>query len=752
MPRTKPKAPAKGRGRLGSGSFARDATIDDIPQDDLDAFEAGRDSILLDGEEAGRDADDIDMLGNDYDREVLRVDDAAQHEDSEEDDEEDSEDVDEDEDDEKQAYDHLRSKPSGKKGAAPAISDDSDDDDDDDEEDDEDELHINDRGWGPNKRAYYNTNNLDDIESDSDMDEEQARELELKEVKRLQRKSRSTMDDADFGLGDEEVDGGLGKALRDAGRAKRRKELDEDEAPSTEVRLAPSSAADPQPGAVAEATASSDADSRQALLAKLQRISPETVALAGEYADTMEDFVKVDAMLKKLMAEKPGQSGLELVHLHHQTLITYLTTITFYFHLRASPEFAANPAKLAAHPVLLRMMKLKQGLSAMEELGITADRPPASDDDEDDEGLDGLEEDELAGLLADEEEMEARNRSRAKVGASKSKKPQSEPDAGVEYAKAPKVKKAKRADKGDSGKTEAKADKKSKKADTSAEPAPLAAGLTDLDDEPVPEFKIKASKKSKGGATPNPFAMSQYDSEAEASTSFGEPTQLAAFESAEKDAKRRSLQFHASAIETKGSQRSKAARDRLAGDMDIPYRDRERSRMAVEAAKAARQQKVLQISKDTALDEGWGDNDDRDWRDVMGVDTGGHGASAGGDDGDAEDYYDLIASGKKAAKKAKKEAYEAMRDEERFVPEETVEPGGHRGINRTIEKNKGLAPKRKKVARNPRVKKRQKYEQAKKKLSSRQAVFKGGQASLQGGYGGEQSGISSHLVRSRKLG
>jgi U3 small nucleolar RNA-associated protein 3 len=52
--------------------------------------------------------------------------------------------------------------------------------------------------------------------------------------------------------------------------------------------------------------------------------------------------------------------------------------------------------------------------------------------------------------------------------------------------------------------------------------------------------------------------------------------------------------------------------------------------------------------------------------------------------------------------------------------------------------------------RNPRVKKRQRFEKAKKQVSSRQAVYKGGQSALKGAYGGEATGISQ-VVKSRKF-
>ena len=84
--------------------------------------------------------------------------------------------------------------------------------------------------------------------------------------------------------------------------------------------------------------------------------------------------------------------------------------------------------------------------------------------------------------------------------------------------------------------------------------------------------------------------------------------------------------------------------------------------------------------------------------------------------------------------------------------DETLSPGDHRAIDYAIDKNKGLTANRPKSIRNPRVKRRMRYDRAKKRLSSTRAVYKGGQSALQGGYGGEASGISTHVVKSRKLG
>lgn len=78
-----------------------------------------------------------------------------------------------------------------------------------------------------------------------------------------------------------------------------------------------------------------------------------------------------------------------------------------------------------------------------------------------------------------------------------------------------------------------------------------------------------------------------------------------------------------------------------------------------------------------------------------------------------------------------------------------LDPNNPRAVNRMIMANKGLTPKRPKSVRNPRVKKRMRYDQAQKKVASMKPVYKGGLGS--GSYEGEKSGISSKVVKSRSL-
>jgi len=70
-----------------------------------------------------------------------------------------------------------------------------------------------------------------------------------------------------------------------------------------------------------------------------------------------------------------------------------------------------------------------------------------------------------------------------------------------------------------------------------------------------------------------------------------------------------------------------------------------------------------------------------------------------------------------------------------------------RGITYAIAKNKGLTPRRKKEQRNPRVKHREKFRKAKIR---RKGQVRTARTETQR-YGGETSGIKSHLTKSIKL-
>ena len=218
---------------------------------------------------------------------------------------------------------------------------------------------------------------------------------------------------------------------------------------------------------------------------------------------------------------------------------------------------------------------------------------------------------------------------------------------------------------------------------------------------------------------------------------FEEEAALTAHEAAEKAKRKKSLRFYTSQIAQKSNKRGVAGRN-AGGDDDIPYRERLRDRQARLNAEAERRG---QHKSNAAADLG-GESDEDDARQAQEIRGEGD-----------NDYYNIIAS-KTARKKADKTAFaEAQRQAAlqggQVRQEEVVGPDGKRKITYAIEKNKGLTPHRKKDVRNPRVKKRKKFEEKKKKLGSIKAVYKGGEG--RGGYGGELTGIKKGLVKSTKL-
>lgn len=221
---------------------------------------------------------------------------------------------------------------------------------------------------------------------------------------------------------------------------------------------------------------------------------------------------------------------------------------------------------------------------------------------------------------------------------------------------------------------------------------------------------------------------------------FGEQTALTSHEATEKAKRKKSLRFYTSQIAQKANKRDAAGRD-AGGDADLPHRERLKDRQArLNAIAEARGKKPKESTKGEALG---GPSDEEDHAVAKELRNGSG----------PKDYYDLIAS-RSADKKASKAALAAARAQAekeggvvRVVEEETVD--GKRAINYAIEKNKGLAPRRKKDVRNPRVKKRKKFEEKKKKLGSIRQIYKGGEG--RGGYGGESTGIKTGLVKSVKL-
>lgn len=240
-----------------------------------------------------------------------------------------------------------------------------------------------------------------------------------------------------------------------------------------------------------------------------------------------------------------------------------------------------------------------------------------------------------------------------------------------------------------------------------------------------------------------------------ASSDFGEQVTLTPLEAVEKTKRKKTLRFYTSQIAQKSQKRDTAGRD-AGGDTDLPHRERLRDRQARLNAEAesrgedkeSKKKRRTKGDPSTALG---GESDEEDRRVAEELREGPDGE---------EDYYQIVSARHAAKKAAKQEAAAILAAslQTRTAGEHDnggkgenvlIGPDGKRAIGYTIQKNKGLAPKRKKEVRNPRVKKRKKYEEKKKKLSSIRKVYAGGEG--KGGYGGEKSGIKKGLIRSVKL-
>ncbi|KAK5629745.1 hypothetical protein RRF57_005460 [Xylaria bambusicola] len=261
------------------------------------------------------------------------------------------------------------------------------------------------------------------------------------------------------------------------------------------------------------------------------------------------------------------------------------------------------------------------------------------------------------------------------------------------------------------------------KAKAERKPKALEDSLADLDSLLAPK---KVSKKN----------TALKDTEEDSNSDFGEEDYLDSKTAAEKAARKKSLRFYTSQIAQKSNRRAAGGRD-AGGDMDIPYRERlkdRRARLNAEAEK--RGKRGSNIGAD--LGEGSDDEDHETARAIR-------------DEGN-EEYYNMIAAAsnkRKNAKAAKAEALATAGSADRVVEVEKVGPDGRREITYAIKANKGLAPKRKKEVRNPRVKKKLAYESKLKKLKSQKPVYSGGPG--KGGYAGEKSGLKTNLVKSVKL-
>jgi U3 small nucleolar RNA-associated protein 3 len=421
---------------------------------------------------------------------------------------------------------------------------------------------------------------------------------------------------------------------------------------------------------------------------------PEFEPLAKDFVDLQSSFKDLQqAALKASSAddsEEPQPSPVPVVKF--RALSAYLGTISMYFMLLSSPSPDATsehvpmtPAELRQHPVMGSLVKFRKLWNTVKNL----------------------------------EELEEPAEEPTKQTKTETTKVQKQPK--TQETKKPKQKKLSKAE---IAQAEAEALRAERLRQTEA-------GLADLEN-----LATEPSRKRKTQKVKAPLKDDDSD--------FGDEDALTAHEAEEKAKQKRSLRFYTSQLAQKANKRNAAGRD-AGGDADLPYRERLRDRQArlnAEAEKRGRKE----LHPDQQLG---GDSDDEDRRVAKEL-RRGEGAKEGTDD---DEYYDMVASRSKKRKDDKQARADAHAEAERLggqvYEQEEIGPDGKRAITYQIQKNKGLHAKRSKDSRNPRVKKRKKYEEKQKKLGSTKQLYKGGEG--RGGYGGELTGIKKNLVKSVKL-
>jgi U3 small nucleolar RNA-associated protein 3 len=424
-----------------------------------------------------------------------------------------------------------------------------------------------------------------------------------------------------------------------------------------------------------------------------------------EFDYLVDEFRELQPLLPTLQKEAEGKPAKSLEVIKSWLVGCYVAALASYFAILTSPSrdgdgpaAALNPSELRDHEVMETLMECRDAWLKAKDLRSTKSAAPST------------------GMLS----------------------PPEEDDLEMLDVSAPKQRGEKLS------KAEIKANKK-KAADAARKAQAVEQSLADL------STLLKSTKKAgKAAAAPTVSADAANDDNR---SDFGEEDALDARTAADKARRKKTLKFYTSQIVQKANKRAGAGRD-AGGDMDIPYRERFVSYLPNSCSRAhpltpSQRDRQARLNAEA---ERRGKQGSKFGADLGGDDSDGDDAVAKQVRGDEDEYYDMVAHGaqkKRSDKAARAEALAKARKGERVVETAQVGADGKRQITYQIQKNKGLTPHRKKEVRNPRVKKRMKFEERQKKLRSVKAVYKGGEGP--GGYQGELSGIKTGLVKSVKL-
>lgn len=438
-----------------------------------------------------------------------------------------------------------------------------------------------------------------------------------------------------------------------------------------------------------------------------------------EFDPLSQEFIFLQDLHEKMTSEIPRLKRVTQPHLSgsigpivikYQALTAYLASLTMYFAILSTPKgmeegstAIISPANLRAHSIMDNLYRCRSLWEKVKNYPI-ADITDESEHDS---------EQELTATTSDITEARRASEFPKNTNTEKRKKK-------IEHGKKRKEALLK-AD------TAAQLEEKSRQLEQELQVLDSLAALAKQPNRLEPKSKLKVP----------------HDGDFSASD-LGEETEMTAYEVAEKAKKRKRLRFYTSQIAQRANRRDMAGKG-ASGDMDIPYRERLRDRSARLTAEAA--SRARSKTKDRA-DLG-GDDDDDD--DNLGTGPNSKNQIREDDDNDNDYYNEIVKHNQERKNERKRSAGMVTGSSEhgRSTAMEEVDPDGKRAVTYAIEKNKGLTPRRKKEVRNPRVKKRKRFEDKKKKLGSMKPIYKGGEG--KGGYRGELTGIKTDVVKSIKL-
>ena len=548
-------------------------------------------------------------------------------------------------------------------------------------------------GWGSSKRDYYNA---DVIETEADALEEEA------EAIRLQKKHLEALTEADFGFDEVEwLDAGKG-----GGQDEDKEEDGVVKAVLPQLRI----------------TSTTGTVERMKILAARY---PEFEPLAQEFLDlqAMHEDMDVAAStaesiqlsrkttVNEFKSSKAMVPMASIARIKLNGLTAYLAALSMYFAIFTSASADTNeqvtakpPTELRDHPIMETLIQCRELWEKVKDISVPELQENAS----------------KVNIHGQDHKTAEEQGATATNGANEELV-----DGGGTITKPTKRRKSKAQRVAESAIAESNARRAERVRKTEQELASLSV------------LKPAIRRSSKRAVEVSTGVQREVDDDSD----FGEEMALTPHEAAEKAKRKKTLRFYTSQIAQKANKRDTAGRD-AGGDADVPYRERLRDRQARLNAEAESRGKKRNDGKSDVLGGESDEEDRRAARDLRGE-----------NDGSEDGYYNLVttrAQKKKADNQIRIAAQmQAELEGGVVIEQEQIGPDGKRAITYAIEKNKGLTPKRKKDVRNPRVKKRKKYEDKKKKLGSIRQVYKGGEG--RGGYGGELTGIKKGLIRSVKL-